>query len=296
MNDILMVKNLRKTFQKKGRKVKALRSINITIKEGEYISIQGPSGSGKTTLLNMLGCLDQPTAGKLVIDGINVAELNGNKLSRIRSEKIGFIFQDFCLIPILNAVENVELPMELIGLSKEERRKKAEELLRLVGLGSRMKHRPGELSAGEQQRVAVARSLANSPAIILADEPTGNLDSKSSKRIMDLLNRLNEELGTTIIVVTHDDKMARLTKKLVYIKDGQISRVQPLREDGSYEITTKLDISPRLVNVLMKNGYDELEKVISISEVNVKLIKKLKRKNRQQILNRINRYKSRKNT
>jgi putative ABC transport system ATP-binding protein len=296
MNDILVVKNLKKIFEKKGRKVKALRSINFIVREGDYVAIRGPSGSGKTTLLNMLGCLDRPTSGKLIIDGINVAEINGNRLSSIRSEKIGFIFQDFNLIPILNAVENVELPMELIKLSKEERREKAEELLRLVGLNGRMEHRPGELSAGEQQRVAIARSLANSPAIILADEPTGNLDSKSSKRIMDLLNKLNKELGTTIIVVTHDNKMAMLTKKIVYIKDGQISKVQPLRQDRSYDIISRLDISPRIVNLLIKNGYDDIEKVINISETNLKMIKKLKRKDRQQIINKISKYKARRNT
>jgi putative ABC transport system ATP-binding protein len=296
MNEILVIKNVKKTFEKKGRKVKALRSINITIKEGEYISIQGPSGSGKTTLLNLLGCLDQPTSGKLMIDGINVAEHNGNSLSRIRSEKIGFIFQDFNLIPILNAVENVELPMELIDLSKEERRKKAEELLSLVGLSGRMEHRPGELSAGEQQRVAIARSLANSPTILLADEPTGNLDSKTSRKIMGLLNKLNEELGTTIIIVTHDNKMARLTKKIVYIKDGQISKVKPLRENISTDITSELDIAPKIVNILIKNGYNDVDKILNMSEANLKMIKKLKRMDRQQILNKINKYKSRKNT
>ena len=222
MNKILEVKNLSKVFEKRGRKVHALAKINFDVNKGEYISIQGPSGSGKTTLLNVLGCLDKPSSGKLIIDGTKVSEMNGNSLSKIRAKKIGFIFQEFNLIPILSAIENVELPMELTNIPKTKRRSKAEKLLKLVDLVHRKDHLPGELSAGEQQRVAVARALANDPAIILADEPTGNLDSKTSKKIMKLLDKLNKDLGTTIIVVTHDDKMARLTKKLVFIKDGKI--------------------------------------------------------------------------
>jgi putative ABC transport system ATP-binding protein len=296
MNDILKVKNLSKVFEKRGRKVYALAKINFEIKKGEYISIQGPSGSGKTTLLNVLGCLDKPTSGKLIIDGIKVSEMNGNSLSKIRSQKIGFIFQEFNLIPILNAVENIELPMELTSLTKSQRRKKAEELLKLVGLSGRMDHLPGELSAGEQQRVALARSLANDPAIILADEPTGNLDSKTSKKIMDLLDKLNSKLGTTIVVVTHDDKMARLTKKLVYIKDGKISKIKPLREGRGYEISESLNISQKVANILIRAGYDDPEKIINISESNLKSIKKLKRKDVQTIRNRIEKYNRKYNT
>lgn len=295
MNDILVIKNLSKIFEKRGHKVHALAKLNLNIKKGEYISIQGPSGSGKTTLLNVLGCLDRPTSGKLIIDGIKVSEMNGNSLSKIRSNKIGFIFQEFNLIPILDALENVELPMELTKLTKPERRKKAEKLLKIVGLSGRLDHLPGELSAGEQQRVAVARALANNPAIILADEPTGNLDSKTSKKIMSLLDKLNEELGTTIIVVTHDDKMARLTKKLVYIKDGKISKIKPLREGKAWEISDELNISEKLANILIRAGYDDVDKIINTSEANLKRIKKLKRKDVKNIRNRIEKYNKRHN-
>jgi putative ABC transport system ATP-binding protein len=290
MDKILEVKNLSKVFEKRGRKVHALAKVNFDIKKGEYISIQGPSGSGKTTLLNVLGCLDKPSSGKLIIDGIKVSEMNGNSLSKIRAQKIGFIFQEFNLIPILSAVENVELPMELTEITKRKRRKKATKLLKLVGLTSRMDHLPGELSAGEQQRVAVARALANDPAIILADEPTGNLDSKTSKKIMKLLDKLNEELGTTIIVVTHDDKMALLTKKLVFIKDGKISKIKPLREGKVYEISEALDLSQKIVNVLIRAGYNDVDKIVNTSEANLKKIKKLKRKDVQNIRNRIEKY------
>jgi putative ABC transport system ATP-binding protein len=290
MNNILEIKNLSKVFEKRGRRVHALAKVNLEVKKGEYISIQGPSGSGKTTLLNVLGCLDKPTSGKLVIDGLKVSHMNGNSLSKIRAQKIGFIFQEFNLIPILNAVENVELPMELIDIPKNERRTKAEELLKLVDLSHRKDHLPGELSAGEQQRVAIARALANDPAIILADEPTGNLDSKTSKKIMRLLDKLNQNLGTTIIVVTHDDKMARLTKKLVFIKDGKISKVKPLREGKAYEISKELGISEKIANILIRTGYNDVDKIVNTSEANLKKVKKLKKKDVQSIRNRVEKY------
>lgn len=295
MNKILEVKKLSKVFEKRGRKVHALAKINFDVDKGEYISIQGPSGSGKTTLLNVLGCLDKPSSGKLIIDGTKVSEMNGNSLSKIRAKKIGFIFQEFNLIPILSAVENVELPMELTNIPKSKRRSKAEKLLKLVDLVHRKDHLPGELSAGEQQRVAVARALANDPAIILADEPTGNLDSKTSKKIMSLLDRLNKELGTTIIVVTHDDKMARLTKKLVFIKDGKISKIKPLREGKAWEISDEIGISEKIANILIRAGYDDVEKVVNITEANLKMIKKLKRKDVKNIRNRIGKYYKRHN-
>ena len=295
MSKILELKNLNKVFEKRGRKVHALAKINFDIKKGEYISIQGPSGSGKTTLLNILGCLDKPTSGKLIIDRIKVSEMNGNSLSKIRAQKIGFIFQEFNLIPILSAIENVELPMELTELPKRKRRKKAKKLLKIVGLSQRLDHLPGELSAGEQQRVAIARALANDPAIILADEPTGNLDSKTSKKIMKLLDKLNEDLGTTIIVVTHDDKMARLTKKLVFIKDGKISKIKPLREGKAYEISEVLNITQKIVNILIRAGYNDVDKIVNTSEANLKKIKKLKRKDVQSIRNRIGKYNKRYN-
>jgi putative ABC transport system ATP-binding protein len=296
MNNILEIRNLTKVFKKRGRRVHALAKVNLEIKKGEYISIQGPSGSGKTTLLNVLGCLDKPSSGKLVIDGVKVSHMNGNSLSRIRAQKIGFIFQEFNLMPILNAVENVELPMELTVIPKNERRTKAEELLKLVDLSHRKDHLPGELSAGEQQRVAIARGLANDPAIILADEPTGNLDSKTSKKIMRLLDKLNQDLGTTIIVVTHDDKMARLTKKLVFIKDGKISKVKPLREGKACEISKELGITEKIANILIRAGYNDIDKTLNTSEANLKKVKKLKEKDVQSIRNKIEKYIRRHNT
>jgi putative ABC transport system ATP-binding protein len=222
MNEILAINQVSKIYEKKEQKVKALSEIDLEIQKGDYISLQGPSGSGKTTLLNILGCLDKPTSGEVIIDGEDVSRMKEKELSKIRSRKIGFIFQTFNLFPILNAEENVLLPMELTKTPMTERRLKAKKLLELVGLKERMWHRPNELSAGEKQRVAIARALANDPSIILADEPTGNLDSKTGKRIMDLLKELNEKTGSTIIVVTHDDKMAKLTKKILYLEDGNI--------------------------------------------------------------------------
>ncbi|MFA5771349.1 MAG: ABC transporter ATP-binding protein [Thermoplasmata archaeon] len=221
--DIIAIEKLSKVFEKKGDKVRALSEICLSIKRGDYIALQGPSGSGKTTLLNILGCLDRPTSGKVTIEGTDVSTMNEKELAKLRSNKIGFIFQSFNLIPIFNAIENVELPMVNTKVPKNERKKRARELLNLVGLSERVRHTPYELSAGEQQRVAIARALANKPLVILADEPTGNLDSKTGERIMNLLGELNK-MGTTVVVVTHDDKMARLTKKTIRMEDGKISK------------------------------------------------------------------------
>jgi putative ABC transport system ATP-binding protein len=233
MSDILQVNHVSKVYEKKGQTVNALSEIDLKIQKGDYISLQGPSGSGKTTLLNILGCLDKPTSGEVIIDGKDVTKMKEKDLYKIRSGKIGFIFQTFNLFPILNAEENVLLPMELTEIPMNERRLKAKTLLELVGLKERIKHRPSELSAGEKQRVAIARALANDPSIILADEPTGNLDSKTGKHIMDLLKELNDKTGTTIIVVTHDDKMAKLTKKILVLKDGRIAMETELEEPES---------------------------------------------------------------
>ena len=231
MNDILKVNHVSKVYIKKEQRVNALSGIDLEIQKGDYISLQGPSGSGKTTLLNILGCLDKPTSGEVIIDGKDVSRMKEKELFKIRSGKIGFIFQTFNLFPILNAEENVLLPMELTKIPMKERRLKAQKLLELVGLKERLQHRPSELSAGEKQRVAIARAMANDPSIILADEPTGNLDSKTGKRIMDLLRELNEKTGTTIVVVTHDDKMAKLTKKILNLIDGKIAKVEDLDKD-----------------------------------------------------------------
>ena len=222
---ILVIKDLTRVFQAGRYKVHALKQTNITLNKGDFIAIMGPSGSGKTTLLNLLGCLDKPTTGKVVLDGGDITKLNESELSKIRRDKIGFIFQDANLMPILNAIENVELPMECNGTSKNERIKRAKYLLKVVGLEERMKQRPNQLSAGERQRVAIARAFANQPSIILADEPTGNLDSETGSHIMELLKRLNQNIGTTIIVVTHDEKMALYAGKKMIIQDGKITNM-----------------------------------------------------------------------
>jgi len=226
MSDVLVMERVERAFNKKGNQVQAVTGIDLRIKRGDFIAIQGPSGSGKTTLLNLLGCLDRVTSGKIVLGKQDITYLDETELSTIRAKRIGFIFQDFNLIPIFTALENVELPMIANRTPRSERRSKAMVLLRRVGLGKRMNHRPDELSAGEQQRVAIARALANDPSIILADEPTGNLDTANGKLIMDLLGQLNKELGTTIVIVTHDDRMAQMTKKRIYLKDGRIVQTE----------------------------------------------------------------------
>ena len=201
--------------------VRALAEITVFINKGEFIAITGPSGSGKSTLMNMVGALDIPTSGEIYLDDKNIAHLHESDLAQIRGRKIGFVFQTFNLIPTLTAKENVALPMLFQGVPREERLKRAEELLEKVGLGERMEHLPNELSGGQRQRVAIARALSNDPEIILADEPTGNLDSKTGKEIINLFKRLNKE-GKTIIVVTHDLDIASEASKILKIKDGQI--------------------------------------------------------------------------
>ncbi|MCS7115382.1 MAG: ABC transporter ATP-binding protein [Candidatus Bathyarchaeota archaeon] len=213
---------LTKVYKLGGRQIQALSDVNLKVKKGEFVSIMGPSGSGKTTLLNILGCLDRPTSGKVVLDGVDVTKVPEGELYKIRRHKVGFVFQNFNLLPYLSAIENVELPMEGTGKSKEEKRRKARELLKLVGLSEREKHRPIRLSSGEQQRVSIARALANNPAIILADEPTGNLDSKTGYEIVKLLSKLSIEQGTTIVMVTHDTSKASLAGRILFLSDGKL--------------------------------------------------------------------------
>ncbi|RLC72456.1 MAG: macrolide ABC transporter ATP-binding protein [Chloroflexi bacterium] len=201
--------------------VPALRGIDLEIKPGEMVAIMGPSGSGKSTLMNIMGCLDQPTSGVYELEGIPVSRLNDNQLAEIRNKKIGFVFQTFNLLPRTSALANVELP--LIYGGGTNRRERALEALRKVGILERAKHRPSELSGGEQQRVAIARALVNNPSIILADEPTGNLDSKTSREIMELFARLNQDEGITVVLVTHDREMAEYARRIIHLRDGQIS-------------------------------------------------------------------------
>jgi len=223
MSDLILeTEKLGKVYKLGGRQIRALSDVNLKVEKGEFVSIMGPSGSGKTTLLNILGCLDRPTYGKVILDGIDVTKVSERELYKIRRHKVGFIFQNFNLLPYLSAIENVELPMEGTGKSKEEKRKRARELLKLVGLSEREKHRPLRLSSGEQQRVAIARALANNPAIVLADEPTGNLDSKTGYEIVRLLGKLNIEQGTTIIMVTHDSHKAAHAGRMLFLSDGKL--------------------------------------------------------------------------
>jgi putative ABC transport system ATP-binding protein len=221
-NVALKTEKVDKIYKLGERQVRALSNVNIEIEKGDFVSIMGPSGSGKTTLLNVLGCLDKPTQGKVLLDGVDITEVPEKNLHKTRKHKIGFVFQTFNLMPWLNAVENVELPMEGTGKTKEEMRNRAVELLAMVGLSERKEHRPQKLSAGEQQRVAIARALANNPAIVLADEVTGNLDGKTKLEIMKLLAKLNLEQGTTIVIVTHDGQVAAMAGRILFLSDGKL--------------------------------------------------------------------------
>jgi putative ABC transport system ATP-binding protein len=206
--------------------VRALNGVTLDIYRGEYLSIMGPSGSGKSTLFNMIGGLDKPSSGSVFIDETDMAQLDASELAWLRCRKIGYIFQTFNLIPVMTALENVTLPMIFAGATSDEMLDRGKELLELVGLGDRLHHKPMELSGGQQQRVAIARSLANDPAIVLADEPTGNLDLKTGKEIITLLKQLNTERGVTIISATHDLKMLDVSDRIVWIRDGQVERVE----------------------------------------------------------------------
>jgi putative ABC transport system ATP-binding protein len=221
MTKIVETINLRKTYVLGKVPVEALRGVNLKVEEGEFLAILGPSGSGKSTLLNLIGALDKPTEGKVFIEGVDISTLNDSQLADLR-RRIGFVFQFFNLIPRLTAKQNVELSMAIAGLSREERRKRAEELLEIVGLKERMNHKPAELSGGEQQRVAIARALANNPAFLLMDEPTGNIDSKTANEIIGLVKRLNEEKSMTIIMVTHDQRLAKEAARTVQMLDGVV--------------------------------------------------------------------------
>ena len=222
---VIETEDLAKYYYVGGTVVKALDGVNVKIVRGEYVSVVGPSGSGKTTLSNMIGGLEKPSKGRVYIDGVDIARLDAYELAWLRCRKIGYIFQTFNLIPVLTALENVALPMIFAGVPREERIKRAKRLLELVGLGDRLHHKPGELSAGQQQRVAIARALANNPAIILADEPTGNLDLHTGREIIGLLKKLNQERGVTIMAATHDIKMIDVSDKIIWIRDGKVEKI-----------------------------------------------------------------------
>lgn len=218
---MIEIHNLYKTYQINQIQIQALKNINLSIRKNEFVAIVGPSGSGKTTLMNMLGCLDTPTSGTYILDNVEVSSLTDDELAEIRNQKIGFVFQSFNLIQKLTALENVELPLIYMGVKSSERLKRAKSALEKVGLGDRLHHKPNELSGGQQQRVAIARALINNPPIIFADEPTGNLDSKSGAEIMSLLKELHKN-GNTIVLITHDNEIANQADIIIRISDGTI--------------------------------------------------------------------------
>jgi len=232
---VVRTKDLVKEFTMGGQTLQALKGIQLDVYRGEYISIMGPSGSGKSTLFNMVGGLDKPTRGTVFINDVDMAQLDAQELAYLRCRTIGYIFQSFNLIPVMTALENVTLPMVFAGVPQDEGIERGMELLKTVGLGDRYNHKPTELSGGQQQRVACARALANNPSIILADEPTGNLDLKTGKEIIDLLKRLNVENNVTIISATHDLKMLDISDRIVWIRDGYIERIEE-REDVQLQV------------------------------------------------------------
>jgi putative ABC transport system ATP-binding protein len=222
MASVVEAADLKKTYMLGKIPVEALRGVNLKVESGDFLAVLGPSGSGKSTLLNLVGALDKPTAGTLLIDGVDVSTLNDNQLSDLR-RRVGFVFQFFNLIPRFTAKDNVELSLSIADVNKAERKKRAEELLETVGLKDRINHKPAELSGGQQQRVAIARALANNPKFLLLDEPTGNIDSRTAQEILRLVKRLNTEKGVTIIMVTHDQHLAREAKRIVQMFDGVIT-------------------------------------------------------------------------
>ena len=234
--NIVRVRGVKRTYYIGSNPVHALRGIDIDIRRGEFMAIMGPSGSGKSTLFNMVGGLDKPTEGTVFIDEVDIAQLDPGELAWLRCRKIGYIFQTFNLIPVMTALENVTLPMIFAGADLDEQMERGRRLLELVGLGHRLMNKPGELSGGQQQRVAIARALANDPAIILADEPTGNLDQEVGEEIIQMLKRLNKESGVTIITATHDDKMYKRADRVAVVLDGEILAVVSPDEIGDHTV------------------------------------------------------------
>jgi len=233
---VIWVEDLHKIYKMGDNEVHALRGVSLTVRRGEIVAIMGPSGSGKSTLMNILGCLDQPTYGLYVLDGQDVSKMSDDALAGARNKMVGFVFQSFNLLARTSALENVVLPLVYAGATLRQRKQRAREVLESVGLGDRLDHTPNELSGGQQQRVAIARALVNRPAIILADEPTGNLDSTSGREVMEILQRLNRDAGMTVILVTHDPNVTRYAQRVIQLFDGKILREasveNPIRAEG----------------------------------------------------------------
>jgi putative ABC transport system ATP-binding protein len=283
MNEILKVVSLTKKY---GRDVVALDGIDLTISEGDFVSIQGPSGSGKSTLLNCIGALDKPTEGAVYIENEDISKMSENDLATLRRKKVGFIFQSFNLLPILNAAENVELAMENMGMKKKEMRERSLKLLKTVGLKDRWNHMPKEMSGGEKQRVAIARALANKPSILLADEPTGNLDSKTGKGIVSLLGELNHNLNTTVVIVTHDPKIAKKADRQLYVEDGRIKKDKGQRNEKKILMRT-LSINQKMAEKLFKASLRDPDMILKMDEPAIKRIKELDKKEKNTLIQRI---------
>ena len=233
MSALIVLENIRKSYRLGGVDIHALDGVDLSIHQNEFVALMGPSGSGKSTLMNVLGCLDSPTSGKYALNGKDVGSMRDRQLSEIRNTEIGFVFQSFNLLPRMSSLDNVALPLVYAGISSKQRRARAQEMLELVGLGDRLKNKPNQLSGGQRQRVAIARSLANSPSLVLADEPTGNLDSTTAQEIMEMLTKVNAQ-GNTIVVVTHEREIAEYAQRIIHLKDGRIER---------HEVLTKKSLS-----------------------------------------------------
>jgi len=292
LENVVSLKGVSKHYGGEGNLIRALDNVDLRIRRGSVVSIMGPSGSGKSTLINMVGSLDVPTQGEVIIDNANLENLSQKELTKYRSEKVGFIFQSFNLLPNLTALENVELPMEFSDKYRKGRRERAESLLRSIGMSKRGDHFPASLSGGEKQRIAIARALANNPSIILADEPTGNLDSKTGSQIIELLKKLAKNRSKTLIIVTHDQNIANMTDEIININDGKITRVRDVSEELRIQnISSTFDIRRHFANLLFEAGYETIGEILKLDVAKLNKIKGLKKKDRSHILNRITKSK-----